>query len=129
MGIIRERMGYTQIDEPGLLPPVDHIDLGAENALGRAGEVAAVAGLAQGVGPHGPHPLGCDAAQQLGKTGEAIEAALDGLLTEPIILEPGAQLNFFGQRFHRPHFTVLDLGYEQVEGVAAKIQGCEQAAV
>ena len=127
--VVGQGVGNPEVDQAGLLATVYHIHPGAEDTAGRDRELVPVAGHPQGIGTHHPHPLGFDARQQLGEAAEAFQAPFDSLRGQSLILQAGAQLDFFRQCLDRTHFAVLDFGNDQVKGIAAEIDGRQQGAL
>jgi hypothetical protein len=122
-------MCNTEIDQTCFLATVDHVHFGAQQFPGGPGERAAVLRQSQGVSAHHPRSFRFDTFQQLGETGQAIQAPLNGLVRESPVLQACAELNFFSQCLHGSHLPVLDFGNNQVKGVAAEVNRGQLAAV
>ena len=126
--IVGQGVGYTQVYQARLFAAVDHVNPGAEYTSGGTRKGTAVLGNTQGVGTYHAYPLRIDTLQQLGETGQAIQAPLYGFVGQLAMLQPGSQLYFFCEGLHRPHFAVLDFRDEEMKGIAAKVDGRQLTA-
>lgn len=70
-----------------------------------------------------PHTLWFDAFQHLGESRQTVQTTFDGVLSQKAIFETRCKLHFFRQSIHRTNLAVLDFCNDEVERIAAKIDG------
>ena len=68
------------VNQPGFFPACDHVNRKSEKLVAIPDEFVAIQGFTQGLGGHRPNPLFFKARQPFTKTGQAVPAALHGVL-------------------------------------------------
>jgi hypothetical protein len=79
-------VGHAGEDQAGFFAPGDDLDGKAQRRLGARQEIGGVARDPEGVGGHGPHPVGVEAAQAFAKALEHADSAVDGLVAQDLVL-------------------------------------------
>ena len=123
-------MRHALVDQPGLFLAGDHFDGEAQDGLGPRQELVAVAGLAQGLGGHGPHLLLAEPVQPLGEAGQARPAALHGLGVQQLVfIQPATLAHGFLEVFDAFDVTGVVAADFEPEAVGAQIDGRQKGTV
>jgi len=125
--VIRQGMGHAEVDQARLFTAGNDLYGIADNRLGTAAKLPAIAGNTQGIGAHHPHITGIQHIQRLAKTRQAFKAAPHSLVTEHAALHARGQLDVFTQPLNGSDLAMLDAGYHHMEAVGTQVYGGDQS--
>ncbi|MNN20474.1 hypothetical protein D3C81_1337550 [compost metagenome] len=127
---VGQGMGHAKVNQAGFFTTGDDFHRVAKDGFGAADEFATVARLAQGVGANDAYGAIGQTVDQLGKTLEAVQAALHGLFAElALFVDAGGQLNFFAEPLQDADLAMVGLGDHHVETVGAQVYGSDQGQI